>query len=89
MPGPSVLIDAAPVKLEVDINIDVLMRSGETRKLAEISPVAESLAHQQFDAIVKRVRVFVPQSGREPLRALLRDDRLLNQAIEKVNAEIV
>ncbi len=87
--GPPVLIDAAPVKLEVDINIDVVTRAGDTRKLAEISPVAESLAHQQFDAIVKRVRVFVPESQRDRLRVALSDDRWLYQAIEKVNAEIV
>lgn len=64
-----VLIDAPPVKLEVDINVDVIGRDGTVRTLGDVSPVARALAQQQFDNQVKRVRVFV----REDLRAPLRD----------------
>lgn len=62
-----VLIDAPPVKLEVDINIDVVSRDGRVRQLGDVSPVASALARQQFDNHVKRVRVFV----REPLRDVI------------------
>ena len=63
-----ILIDAPPVKLEVDIDIDVLGRDGTGRTLGDVSPVASALARQQFDNQVKRVRVFV----REDLRAALK-----------------
>ncbi len=58
-----VLIDAPPVKLEVDINLDILTDGG-VMSLGELSPVALALANRQFDNHVKRVRVFVPQSLR-------------------------
>lgn len=54
-----VLIDAPPTKLEVDINIDVVSRDGDVHPLGQVSPVAASLAHDQFDNHVKRVRVFL------------------------------
>lgn len=64
-----ILIDAPPVKLEVDINIDVVGRDGHVRPLREVSPVAYALAAQQFDNHVKQVRVFV----RDDLRASLKE----------------
>jgi HD superfamily phosphohydrolase len=64
-----VLIDAPPVKLEVDINMDVVSRDGTSRTLGEVSPVASALAQQQFDNQVKRVRVFVREDLRAPLRS--------------------
>ena len=67
-----VLLDAPPVKLEVDIDVDVLGRDGTMRTLGDVSPVASALASQQFDNQVKQVRVFV----RDDLRAELQ--RVLN-----------
>ena len=67
-----VLLDAPPVKLEVDIDVDVLGRDGTVRTLGDVSPVASALASQQFDNQVKQVRVFV----RDDLRAELQ--RVLN-----------
>ncbi|MCC9640888.1 HD domain-containing protein [Rhodopirellula sp. JC740] len=64
-----VLIDAPPVKLEVDINIDIVLRSGEVATLGDVSPVASVLANRQFDNHVKRVRVFVPDWVRDALPA--------------------
>jgi HD superfamily phosphohydrolase len=64
-----ILIDAPPVKLEVDINMDVVSRDGSVRSLGDVSPVASALAQQQFDNQVKRVRVFV----RGDLRSELAD----------------
>ena len=53
-----VLVDAPPPKLEVDINVDVI-EGDRVRTLADVSPVAATLARHQFDREVKRVRVFV------------------------------
>ena len=61
--GPmDVLIDAPPVKLEVQFKLSV--RTGTTaepsfKPLETISPVVKALATQQFDSYVKKVRVFV------------------------------
>lgn len=65
--GADVLIDAPPVKLEVDINVDVVGRDGNVRPLGDVSPVASALAREQFDDQVKRVRVFVRVDRREAI----------------------
>lgn len=65
-----VLIDAPPVKLEVQFQMLVRVANenptdppsngpGRFVPLASISPVVQSLATEQFDNYVKRVRVFV------------------------------
>ncbi len=54
-----ILIDAPPVKLEVQFQLDVRQRDGSYRTLGELSPVVHALATKQFDDIVKRVRIFV------------------------------
>lgn len=62
------LIDAPPVKLEVDINTAVLFADGTVATLGDVSPVAAVLAREQFDNFVKRVRIFVRPDLREPVR---------------------
>jgi len=61
------LIDAPPAAKEVEFRLQVRERGGHSagaphrwRPLAEVSPVVRSLAHEQFDSLVKRVRVFAP-----------------------------
>ncbi|MCH2183455.1 MAG: HD domain-containing protein [Mariniblastus sp.] len=55
-----VLIDAPPVGLEVQFQVEVAQgESGESCPLGEISPVVNTLARRQFDDFVKQVRVFV------------------------------
>lgn len=55
-----VLFDAPPVKLEVQFAVDVYYAGEQTyRPLADISPVVRTLAEEQFDDYVKRVRIFV------------------------------
>ncbi len=66
-----VLIDAPPVKLEVDINMDVVGRDATVRSLEQVSPVASVLARRQFDDSVKRVRVFVSPEWRDAIRSKL------------------
>jgi HD superfamily phosphohydrolase len=86
-----VLIDAPPVKLEVDINMDVVSRDGSIRSLGEVSPVASALAHQQFDNHVKRVRVFIRGDLRDSICAAMRAADwapLLISAAESVEREI-
>ncbi len=87
------LIDAPPVKLEVDINIDVVGRDGRVRALGDVSPVASALAREQFDDQVKRVRVFVRPSRREAVLAAVGGaDGLagrLAEVIESLEQELV
>jgi uncharacterized protein len=55
-----VLIDAPPAALEVDFDIEVhFPKQGIYRRLGDVSPVVRTLAQEQFDDYVKRVRVFV------------------------------
>lgn len=55
-----ILVDAPPVKLEVQFNIDVLdIKAGKYRGLGDVSPMVETLAKRQFDDYVKKVRIFV------------------------------
>lgn len=55
-----VLIDAPPVGLEVQFDIDVYYpKTDSFRKLGQVSPVVNTLAKRQFDDFVKQVRVFV------------------------------
>ena len=70
-----ILIDAPPVKLEVQFNLDVKQRSASDRAgtqsqfspLGQLSPVVSALATNQFDNFVKRVRVFVTSEVREAI----------------------
>lgn len=53
------LIDAPPAKLEVQFEIDVYYSKEQCyRPLRDVSPVVRTLAEQQFDDYVKRVRLF-------------------------------
>ena len=61
------LIDAPPVKLEVQFQIDVRQRDGTMKSLGEMSPVVHTLATRQFDDMVKRVRIFVRPELREQM----------------------
>ena len=87
-----ILIDAPPVKLEVDINMDVIGRDGAIRSLGEVSPVASALAHRQFDNHVKRVRVFVRGELRDVLDKNMKCsdwDETIVQVASEVENEIV
>jgi HD superfamily phosphohydrolase len=62
-----ILFDAPPVKLEVEINVEIYFHKEDCyRRLGDVSPVVQTLARQQFDDYVKRVRIFVhPRLARE------------------------
>jgi HD superfamily phosphohydrolase len=55
-----ILIDAPPVQLEVQFDVEIYFpKQGVYRRLGEVSPVVRTLAREQFDDFVKRVRLFV------------------------------
>lgn len=62
------LVDAPPAEREVEFRLQIRERSARHaadapprwRQLEDISPVVRSLAHEQFDDLVKRVRIFAP-----------------------------
>lgn len=62
------LIDAPPVQCEVQFDLRIRQKSGQTRDLFEVSPVVQSLATRQFDEMVKRVRVFIHPQHRDSIR---------------------
>lgn len=66
-----ILIDAPPVGLEVQFDVDVLYSpQPQYRKLGEVSPVVSTLAHKQFDDYVKQVRLFIHPNYAGSLKAV-------------------
>jgi HD superfamily phosphohydrolase len=77
-----VLFDAPPVKLEVDFNVQIHFSKTNTfRDLGDVSPVVRTLAKQQFDDYVKRVRIFVHPRIAESAREVSNLNELLEEAI--------
>jgi len=56
----TLIIDAPPAEREVEFRLQVRLPgpAGGWQMLADMSPVVRSLAHEQFDSLVKRVRIF-------------------------------
>jgi hypothetical protein len=74
VPATWLLIDAPPAGLEVQFDIDVYdAGSHERHSLGSLSPIVRALAEQQFDDLVKQIRVFVHPVIREKI-----DQRNLN-----------
>ena len=85
--GPAeVLIDAPPVKLEVQFRLSVRIKGGGNRPefvpLSTISPVVNSLATEQFDSFVKRVRVFMAPSVAAGLK--MNQSEIVERLLESV-----
>jgi uncharacterized protein len=80
-----ILFDAPPVAREVEFKVDVFFpKQNVYRPLGDVSPVIHTLATQQFDDYVKRVRLFAHPRIVEDLRQLRSLPELLGQAIEKM-----
>jgi len=75
-----VLIDAPPVKLEVQFRVQVKTSQG-FKVLGDVSPVVQTLATRQFDDYVKKVRVFVAPHLKSHLNDPDAIQDLLQQAI--------
>lgn len=64
-----ILFDAPPVEREVQLNVEVYYpKEGCYRPLGDVSPVCQTLAKEQFDDYVKRVRVYAHPRVAEDLR---------------------
>ena len=83
-PRTKYLLDAPPTSLEVEFQIDVYFsKEGYYRPLGDISPVVKTLAKEQFDDYVKRVRLFVHPRLASAMRDLPRLPELISEAIER------
>jgi len=79
-----ILFDAPPVLREVQFRVDIhFTKEGCYRPLAQVSPVVRTLALEQFDDYVKRVRVFAHPRIAAPLKALGNLPDLIGRAIEQ------
>jgi HD superfamily phosphohydrolase len=78
-----VLVDAPPAEREVEFNVDVYYpKQNVYRRLGEVSPVVRTLAQEQFDDYVKRVRVFVhPRIAAEAQQLPALNERLADAII--------
>jgi HD superfamily phosphohydrolase len=80
-----VLIDSPPVEREVEFDIDVFFaKEGCFRRLGDVSPVVRTLAREQFDDYVKRVRLFVHPRLAAESRALRSLPDLLAEAVDRM-----
>ena len=80
-----VLFDAPPVQREVEFKADVYcVKEDRYRSLGEVSPVVRTLALEQFDDYVKRVRIFAHPRVAVELRSLANLPELLGQAIDRM-----
>ncbi len=83
-----ILFDAPPVKLEVQFQIDVHFAKEDCyRPLGDISPVVKTLAQQQFDDYVKRVRILAHPRLAKPLASQPNLTDLVREAINKTTDE--
>ena len=77
------LIDAPPVALEVEFDVDVFYRKEKRYcRLGEVSPVVQTLACEQFDHFVKTVRIFADAEVVEVLSEIGEWSELVDEAIE-------
>lgn len=81
-----VLLDAPPIGLEVEFNVDVYFAKERAyRRLGDVSPVVRTLAREQFDDYVKRVRIFVHPRLAEDMRSLMSLPELVAEAIDRTD----
>jgi uncharacterized protein len=78
------LFDSPPMEREVQFNVEIhFPKEDRFLPLGEVSPVIRTLATEQFDDYVKRVRIFAHPRIAAELRALDHLPALLDQAIAK------
>ncbi|MDY0165116.1 MAG: HD domain-containing protein [Thermoguttaceae bacterium] len=82
-----VLFDAPPMQREVQFDVEIhFAKEGCYRTLDEASPVVRTLATEQFDDYVKRVRIFAHSRVIDRLRGLTKLRDLLSEAIERTGS---
>jgi uncharacterized protein len=78
-----VLFDAPPLQREIQLNVEVhFPKTGRFQPLADVSPVVRTLAQEQFDDYVKRVRIFVHPRLRAEISRVRDPDALVRHAVE-------
>jgi HD superfamily phosphohydrolase len=87
MQPADLLIDAPPPGLEVQFRINVCHPAGDHRPIDELSPVVRTLATEQFDNYVKRVRIFVHPRWQYLQQQPLDYVALLHEAINRTQAD--
>jgi HD superfamily phosphohydrolase len=81
-----VLFDAPPTKLEVQFDIEIFYRKeNQYRSLGDVSPVVQTLARQQFDDYVKRVRIFVHPDLASELRSFSGIQQAVLEAVHRLD----
>jgi len=80
-----ILFDAPPVTREVQFDLDIyFVKERCYRPLGQVSPVTRTLATEQFDDYVKRVRVFAHPRVVDDLRRLPNLAQLLSEAVARM-----
>jgi uncharacterized protein len=86
IPATEILFDAPPIEREIEFDLDVYFpKQQRYRRLGEISPVVRTLAREQFDDYVKRVRIYVHPRWRAELRSVTDLPALVLQAAQTVS----
>ncbi len=81
-----VLFDAPPIQREMEIDVDIYYaKEDRYRPLAEVSPVVRTLAKEQFDDYVKRVRIFVHPRLADDARRVPRLSDLVLEAVARTD----
>jgi len=79
-----ILFDAPPQQREVQFDVEIhFPKQSCYRPLGEVSPVVTTLATEQFDDYVKRVRIFAHPRVVDDLRRLENLPELLGEAIDR------
>lgn len=82
-----VLFDSPPVQREMQIDVDIYyLKEDRYRPLAEVSPVVRTLAREQFDDYVKRVRLFVHPRIAAAAKGISSLADLVLQAVQRTDA---
>jgi len=72
------------VEREVQFDVEIhFPKEGRYRPLGEVSPVVRTLAREQFDDYVKRVRIFAHPRIAPALAGLTRLSELVHQAVDR------
>lgn len=80
-----VLFDVPPPQREIEFNVEVYFaKERRYRPLGEVSPVVRTLAREQFDDYVKRVRLFAHPRVADDLKTCPDLLDLVHRAIESV-----
>ncbi len=82
-----ILFDAPPPQCEIQFNVDVhYLKENVYRPLSDVSPVCRSLAVEQFDDYVKRVRLFAHPRVADDLRQLPNLGDLIQEALRRTES---